>query len=94
MHFPVRGSNPGTGRSVSVELGYDPATGYFFGVDDGNRQLAAGVEIRDLPELIEKTRFYVSWDRKTYQNARDLPVRAYEEQHPNYPTTKILQAVR
>lgn len=88
----VSGSDPESGLPVVVEMGWQEGTGYFFGIDLGERELAAGVNL-ELPELIDETRTYTPWTRQLYQAMRDMPARAYAEKFPGSPTAKILEQV-
>lgn len=92
--YPVRGISPETGQPVHVEMGWAEDIGFFFGVDQGDQEIASGTEISSLPELIDKTRAWVTWDRRLYNAMRDLPAVTYLIKYPGSPVAKILGRVR
>ena len=96
MFFTVRGFDQESRRQVSVDLGYEEETcSYWYSVHVGEEDIAGELDISSLPDLINATRGYVTWDRRLYQNLRDAAVSAYVEKFPaDDPVVKILASVR
>ena len=94
MRYQLAGKHPEHNAAITIELGWDAATGYYFGVDQADVEIDSGAGIWTLTELIDITRQWIPWDRRLYQAMRDAPFRQYVEDNPGAPTTKILEAVR
>lgn len=92
--YPVPGYDTESRQTVKVEMGYAEGVGYFFGVDQGDREIASATHIWTLADLINRTRQYVKWDRRLYNAMRDLPSIDFMLKHPGTPVAKILQQVR
>lgn len=94
MRYPVKGRHPDTDAPVQVDLGWTDGVGYWLGVDDEDgKEITAAVNL-SLPELVDRSRAYVRWDRKLFANLERAPADQYAEDHPGDPVSEIIAAAR
>src|SRR3954471_20656594 len=82
MRYEVKGTDPESGRPVTVELGWSEGE-FYYGIDnERGQEIGTGFEIYSVADLISETRGYIQWTRQLYQAMRDAAVADYLEKNP------------